>query len=104
MNNTLPLSKRCLRGAIGNRFVIRHYDHGIVYSKFPDMSAITPSAGQATCRNSFKEAVQLATADYHDPTRRELWKQKLNTTTRLFGAIVKHYMLLFNQAPQLTIL
>ncbi len=88
----LPLSLRMLRGAIGKRFVIKHYAHGTVQTKFPDMTKIIPSGQQLACRLSFKTAVAEAKKIFDNAAERELWEEKLQSRRRLFNRIVQYLM------------
>lgn len=38
-----------VQGAIGKKYVIKHYKHGIVKTKYPDMTAIVASEKQRAC-------------------------------------------------------
>jgi hypothetical protein len=72
----LPFSLRMLQGAIGKRFVIKHYKYGIIKSRFPDMSRIVTSEGQRKCRDLFKDAVAYARLVMQDPALVKIWRQK----------------------------
>jgi hypothetical protein len=88
----LPLSLRMVRGGIGKKFVIKHYAHGIVQTKFPDMSQIVPSEQQRACRSAFKNAVAAAKEIFDDPAQKAWWERKLQCRRRLFNGIVQYLM------------
>src|SRR6187551_2538433 len=88
----LPLSLKIIQGAIGKKFVIKHYANGIVKSKFPDMSGIVATEAQSRCRSDFKKGVSFAKAILHDPALKREWQQKLKVKRRLFNAILKYYL------------
>ncbi len=91
--NKLPLSLRFVRGAIGKRFVVKHYAYGIVKTRFPDMKSIVPTVGQQQCRRLFKEAAFFAKSVLQDPIQKRHWQNKLKVTRRLFNRLVQHFML-----------
>jgi hypothetical protein len=95
----LPLSHQIIRGAIGKKFVIRHYAHGIVQSKFPDMKEIIATEAQRNCRNNFKIAVSFAKAILQDPSMKRKWEHKLKVKRRLFNAILKYYLHQYHAIP-----
>ncbi len=94
----LPFSLRMLQGAIGKRFVIKHYRYGIIKTRYPDMGGIVASAGQRKCRDLFKEAVAYAKRVMKDPELVMQWQRKTGRTRRLFNAIIKDYMLMEQRA------
>ena len=96
----LPLGLRLVQGAIGKKFVMKHYKYGIIKTRYPNMLLIKPSEAQRACRNSFREAVAFAKKDYSDLATRLAWQKKLRKKTRLFGAIVKEYMLMEKRARE----
>ena len=73
----LPLSYRLVQGAIGKRFVIKHYAYGIIQTKFPDMTHIIASTLQVDCRNLFKEAVKYAQSVIADPIKKAEWQKRI---------------------------
>lgn len=89
----LPLSLRMVRGAVGKRFVIKHYAYGIVQTKFPQMKLIVPSEQQRACRNAFKCAIAAAKKIMDDRKLRLFWMHQLKCTKRLFNSLVRHFML-----------
>ncbi len=91
--NKLPLSLRFVRGAIGKRFVVKHYAYGIVKTRFPDMTSIVPTAGQRQCRRLFKEAAFFAKSVLQDPAQKRYWQHQLKVTRRLFNRLVQYFML-----------
>lgn len=86
----LPLSLRMIQGAIGKQFVIKHYRYGVVKTKFPDMSAITVSAGQRNCRDIFAAASKMASAIYKDPDRRKTFATAHRSPRAIYNAIVQY--------------
>jgi len=87
----IPFSQRLVRGAIGKRCVIKHYKHGVVKTKYPDMSAIVASEKQRACRDSFTAFNAIVKAIYNDPIQRQQWKIKLGNPPHLYQAIFKTY-------------
>ena len=55
-----------LRGQIG-RLVFKHYHHGMVVSRHPDMSRVKPSAAQRAQRKKMKEAAEYYRRVLQDP-------------------------------------
>src|SRR5450432_3554945 len=74
-HSKLPLELRMVRGAIGKEFVIKHYDYGIIKTKFPDMTKIVATSAQRKCRNLFAEAVKFANSIKRDPQLKKEWAQ-----------------------------
>jgi len=87
----ISFSQRMVQGAIGKKYVIKHYKHGIVKTKYPDMTAIVASEKQRACRDDFKALNAIVKAIYNDPVERQEWKIKLGNPPRLYGAIFKAY-------------
>src|SRR6476661_4192953 len=81
-----------IRGAIGKRFVIKHYKWYIIKTKFPDMTNIVPSAKQVECRNRFREAVAYAKAEMAHPVAKSQWLKRTRKKWRVFNYIIKTYM------------
>ncbi|MEP7109729.1 MAG: hypothetical protein ABI760_17165 [Ferruginibacter sp.] len=89
----LPLHLRMIRGGVGKSFCIKHYEWGIIKTKFPDMSRIKASAGQRTCRNLFREAVAYAKNVIADREKKAAWQQRLKRRNGVYNEAVKAYML-----------
>ena len=96
----LPLLLTWIRGAVGREFVIKHYDYGMVKTKFPDMSRIIASARQRKCRNLFKEAVAYAKTVIADPVKKNEWEKKVKIKYRVFNSVIKEYMLAAKNAKE----
>ena len=80
-----------IRGAIGKRFVIKHYKYGIVKTRYPDMSRIVPSEAQRMRRRLFKRAVAYAQKVYANPVLKEEKRRMLRRPKRLFQALMKDW-------------
>lgn len=80
-----------IRGAIGKRFVIKHYKYGVVKTKYPDMSRIIPSEAQKMRRRLFKRAVAYAQKIYANPELKEEMRKILRRPRRLFQALMKEW-------------
>ncbi len=93
----LPFSLRIVQGAIGKRFVIKHYAYGIIKTKYPDMSRIVASTAQQKCRDVFKEAVAFAKAVLANDYLKTQWVKRLGKGKRIFNGIIKAYMLMDKQ-------
>jgi hypothetical protein len=92
--NTLPYRLRWAQGAIGKRFVIKHYKKRRVITKFPDMTRIIASKGQRKCRDLFKEAVVYALSIIRNKEKKEEWRKKLRKKSGdVYNALIKAYML-----------
>jgi hypothetical protein len=89
----LPLSLCLVKGAIGKKFVIKHYAYGIVKTKFPKSSNVLPTAAQYNCRSNFKAAVLFAKEILADANKLKCWQQRLKVKYRLFNALIKHYLI-----------
>jgi hypothetical protein len=89
----LPFRLRMIQGAIGKRYVIKHYKWGIIQTKYPDMTKIKASPKQRTCRNLFREAVVYAQAVIADPVREAAWQKRLRRRKGVYNEAVKAYML-----------
>ncbi|HEY0751866.1 MAG TPA: hypothetical protein VGD26_11965 [Chitinophagaceae bacterium] len=87
----LPFIYRMIRGAIGKRFVIKHYKYGIVKTRYPDMSRIVPSEAQRMRRRLFKRAVVYAQKVYANPALKEEKRRMLRRPKRLFQALMKDW-------------
>ena len=80
-----------IRGAIGKRFVIKHYKYGVVKTKYPDMSRIIPSEAQKMRRRLFKRAVVYAQKVFANPILKEEKRRMLRRPRRLFQALMKEW-------------
>ncbi len=89
----LPFSLRLIRGAIGKKFVIKHYKYGIVKTKYPDMTKIIASIKQRKCRDGFKEAVAYAKQVISDDALKKAWQKKIKRRNGVFNSAIKFYML-----------
>lgn len=94
----LPLRYRMIRGAIGKRFVIKHYSYGVVMTRYPDMKNIIPSEAQKMSRRLFRKAVKYAQSIYADPLRKEQNRRMLRRPKRLFQALMKEW---FNKRKEI---
>ena len=91
MKQRLPFIYRMIRGAIGKRFVIKHYSYGIVKTKYPDMKDILPSEAQKMRRRFFRQAVKYAQAIYANPELKEKKRRMMRKPKRLFQALMKEW-------------
>ena len=82
-----------IQGAIGKRYVIKHYKWGIIQTKYPDMTKIKASPNQRTCRNLFREAVVYAQMVIADPVLKAAWQKKLRRSNGVYNEAIKVYML-----------
>ena len=87
----LPLKYRLIRGAIGKRFVIKHYKHGIIKTKFPNMKNIIPSEAQKQRRRLFRLAVKYAQSIYANPALKEEKRRIMRRPKRLFQSLMKEW-------------
>ncbi|HEY0752174.1 MAG TPA: hypothetical protein VGD26_13530 [Chitinophagaceae bacterium] len=87
----LPFIYRMIQGAIGKRFVIKHYSYGIIMTRYPNMKNIMPSEKQKLRRRLFRKAVQYAQSIYADPILREKKRRMLRRPKRLFQALMKEW-------------
>ena len=94
----LPLRYRMIRGAIGKRFVIKHYSYGVVMTRYPDMKNIIPSESQKMSRRLFRKAVKYAQSIYADSVCKELNRRLLRRPKRLFQALMKEW---FNKRKEI---
>ena len=90
--NQVGFLHRLIRGAIGKKYVIKHYRYGVIMTRFPDMTRIIASGKQRKCRNLFREAVAFAMSVMADPVQKEAYKKKLKVRYRLFNRLIKEYM------------
>ena len=91
MKKRLPFIYRIIRGAIGKRFVIKHYSYGIIKTKFPNMKNIIPSEAQKQRRRLFRLAVKYAQNIYANPTLKEEKRRILRKPKRLFQELMKEW-------------
>ena len=98
MSRKLTLQEMMMRGGIGKSFCIKHYNRGIIKTKFPDMTKIIASGQQRKCRNIFKEAVAYAKTEYTDPVKREKWTKRAIKKHHVINYIIKEYMLAAKEA------
>lgn len=89
----IPFGFTLLKGAIGKRFVVKHYSKGLVITKYPDMTRIVASKKQASCRRLFKEASAYAVSIIDDRAKREALALRIRKNTGLYNAAIKEYML-----------
>jgi hypothetical protein len=90
--HNVTLKESFVQGAIGKRFVIKHYRWMIIKTKFPDMTNIKPSARQVECRNRFREAVAYAKAEMAHPVAKSQWLKRTRKKWRVFNFIIKTYL------------
>ena len=83
---------RRIQGAIGKKFVVKHYRKGVVVTRFPDMTKIVASPHQRKCRDAFREAVVWAKKVMADPVTKQAYQRKLKAKRRLFNRLIKEYM------------
>jgi hypothetical protein len=91
----MPFYYRMIRGAIGKKFVVKHYKGGkIVRTKFPDMSGIVPTEKQKVRRDLFREAVVFAKWIIGDEERKLAFKSTLPRKKRkkVYQAALQMYM------------
>jgi hypothetical protein len=91
----MPFYYRMIRGAIGRKFVIKHYKGGrIVMTKFPDMSGTVATEKQKVRRDLFREAVVWAKWIIADEERRLAFKNTLPRKKRrkVYQAALQMYM------------
>jgi hypothetical protein len=81
-----------VRGAIGGEIVVKQYDHGIVISKYPDMSRVKRSKLQKKYQKDFKQAVAYAQSIIHDPVKKAAFQKKLKKGKRVYTAAIKEYL------------
>ena len=91
MKQKLPFIYRMIRGAIGKRFVIKHYSYGVVKTKYPDMKHIIPTEAQKARRRLFKKAVKYAQSIYANPELKEKKRRILRRPKRLFQELMKEW-------------
>ena len=88
----IPFLYRLVRGAIGKRFVVKHYRGGqVVVTRYPDMRGIIPSEEQKRRRRLFTRAVRYARKVYATPALKEERRRLLRRPHRLFQALMKDW-------------
>ena len=87
----LPFKYRIISGAIGKRFVIKHYSYGIIMTRYPNMKNIIPSQAQKMRRRLFRKAVKYAQSIYANPALKEEKRRMLRKPKRLFQALMKEW-------------
>jgi hypothetical protein len=92
--NQISFIEKHIQGAIGKRFVIKHYKGGkVVKTKFPDMTNIKPSLKQKACRQRFADATVYATAIMHDEAQRTEWEQRTGKRKNILrGELISLHM------------
>ena len=93
MSKRLTLQEMMIRGSIGKLFCIKHYNWGIIKTKFPDMTRIIASPGQRKCRDLFREAVAYAKTVIIDKEKKKEWQKRLKKKNSVYNAAVKAFML-----------
>jgi hypothetical protein len=74
----MPFYYRMIRGAVGKKFVVKHYKGGrIVVSRFPEMSDIMATEKQKVRRDMFREAVVWAKWVIGDEERKLAFRNTL---------------------------
>ena len=91
MKQRIPFLYTLLTGAIGKRFVIKHYKYGVVMTRYPNMKNIIPSQAQKMRRRLFRKAVKYAQAIYANPALKEEKRKMLRRPKRLFQALMKEW-------------
>jgi hypothetical protein len=90
----IPFHLQLIRGAIGKRFVIKHYGKKIVMTAFPDMTQIKPSIKQQECRQQFAAAVAYAQGVINNAEQKELWQKKIKKGKSVYRAAIQEYLLM----------
>ena len=81
-----------ISGALGKEIVFKKYADGIVVTKMPDMSQVTPSLQQSVRREIFQQAVYYAKSINGDPELKKAYAAKLKEGESVFNAAIKEYM------------
>jgi hypothetical protein len=89
----IPFSFTLIRGAIGKKFVIKHYRSGPIVTKYPNMKGIIASKKQQTCRQLFKEAAAYALEIIHDANKKKAFMIKTGKSKGLYNAAIKAYLI-----------
>ena len=85
---------RSIQGAIGKKYVIKHYGKKMVITKYPAMENIIASKKQRSQRNLFKEAVAYAKIIVSDPVRKAAWQKKIKRKNGVYNEAIKKYLLM----------
>ena|GEM_PF-2990344 len=88
----VPFLLSIIQGAIGKKYVVKHYQYGIVVTKFPDMKGIIASRKQKVCRDAFKEAVAYARDIIQDAEKKKALQKRIGKRKKLYQAAIKEYM------------
>jgi hypothetical protein len=91
----MPFYYRIIRGAIGKKFVVKHYKGGkIVKTRFPKMSGIVPTEKQKVRRDLFREAVVWAKWIIADEERKLAFRNTLprKKKKKVYQAALQLYM------------
>jgi hypothetical protein len=78
------------RGSVSKQVVIKQYDDKTVFTKYPDMTAIIPSAPQKENRNKFAEAIAYAKEIIADPVKKANFP--VGGARNVYQAAIKHYL------------
>jgi hypothetical protein len=87
----IPFSVRMIQGAIAKTFVVKHYRHGVVVTRYPNMKGIVASPTQQMSRRLFKKAVLYAQQVYANPALKSEKTSRLRRPRRLFQALMKEW-------------
>jgi hypothetical protein len=85
---------RSIQGAIGKKYVVKHYGKKIVITKYPCMEYIIPSKEQRRRRNLFAEAVAWAKKVIADPVRKAAWQKNIKRKNGVYNQAIKKYLLM----------
>ena len=91
----IPFLYKMIRGAVGKRFVVKHYKGGrIVMTRFPDMSGVVATAKQKVRRDLFREAVVFARWVIADEGRKLAFRSMLPRKKRrkVYQAALQMYI------------
>jgi hypothetical protein len=89
----IPFGFTLIKGAIGKKFVVKHYRKGAIMTRYPDMTKIVASKKQESCRRLFKEASAYAVSIIGDEAKKEAFRLRIGKNTGLYNAAIKEYML-----------
>jgi hypothetical protein len=87
----IPFSHTLIRGAIGKKFIVKHYAKRVVITRYPCMDKITASPKQKHRRNIFKEAIAFACSINNDPIKKKQWK-KMDFASTVYHDAIRQYM------------
>jgi hypothetical protein len=90
LQSNIPLVQ--LRKEAGKLMVIKQYSHGLVVTKYPDMSKIKATKKQKVVRSKFKEAVAYAQSILQDDAQRKLYQQKVKPPQTIYHFALQEYM------------